>query len=77
MKFFSSDQIGGDHKQVESGETGNTSEQPEALLKTLTADHQGGFTEIWDLWINDSENVLLKLIDNSWVENKGGWEMWS
>ena len=39
--FFTSAEIKGDDKQVESGETGNTSEQPEADLKTLTAKHQG------------------------------------
>ena len=39
--FFSSAEIRDDHKQVESGETGNTSEQPETVLKTLAADHQG------------------------------------
>ena len=32
------------HKQVETGKTGNISEQPEALLKTSTVDHQGRFT---------------------------------
>ena len=36
--------ISDDHKQVESGETGNTSEQSETLLKASTADHQGSFT---------------------------------
>ena len=38
---FTSAEIKDDHKQVESGEKGNTSEQPEADLKTLTAERQG------------------------------------
>ena len=33
-----------DRKRAESGETGNTSEQSENLLKASTADHQGSFT---------------------------------
>ena len=33
-----------DCKQVESGETGSTSEQSETLLKASTADHQGSFS---------------------------------
>ena len=78
MKFsFSLGETRDDHKQVESGEAENSTEQLEASLKALTADHQGRFTEIWNLWINDAENVLLKLTYNSWVENKGGLEMWS
>ena len=46
IKIFSSDQIGDDHKQVKSGETGNTSEQLDSILKTSTAEHHGRFTEI-------------------------------
>ena len=33
-------------KQVESGETRNTSEPPDSFLKTLRADHRGRLTEI-------------------------------
>ena len=42
-KFFSTE-IGGDHKQVESCETGDTSEMSETFMKTLAAEHQGRFT---------------------------------
>ena len=41
--FFSTE-IGGDHKQVESCETGNTSEMSETFLEALAVEHQGGFT---------------------------------
>ena len=44
--FFSTAEIGDDHKQVESCETGNTSEQPKMFLKMLAAKHQGSFTII-------------------------------
>ena len=47
MKFsFSLAETRDDHKQVESGEAENSTEQLEASLKELTADHQGRFTEI-------------------------------
>ena len=46
MKFFSTAEIGDEHKQVESCETGNTSEQSQTFLKTLAAQHQGRFTAI-------------------------------
>ena len=46
MKIFSSDQIGDDHKQVKSSETGNTSEQFDTFWKKETAKHHGRFTEI-------------------------------
>ena len=46
MNFFSTAEIGDDHKQVESCETENTSEQSEMLLKMLTAEHHGRFTAI-------------------------------
>ena len=46
MNFFSTAEIGDDHKQVESCETGNTSGQSETYLKTLAAQHQGRLTEI-------------------------------
>ena len=36
--------ISDDHRQVESGETGNTSERSETFLKMLAAEHQGRFT---------------------------------
>ena len=36
--MFSAAGIRGDHKQVESGETGKTSEQPMAFLKASTAE---------------------------------------
>ena len=45
MKFlFSSGETRDDHKQAESFETRNTSEQPETFLKTSIADCQGSFT---------------------------------
>ena len=44
--FFSTAEIGDDHKQVESCEPGNTREQSETFLKTLAAEHQGRFTAI-------------------------------
>ena len=44
--FFSTAEIGDNHKEVESGETGNTREQSETFLKMLTAEHQGRFTAI-------------------------------
>ena len=34
------------HKQVESGDLGNTSEQSEPFLKASIADHQGRLTEV-------------------------------
>ena len=46
MNFFSTAETGDDHKQVESCETGNTSEQSKILLKTLAAQYQGRFTAI-------------------------------
>ena len=46
MNFFSTAQTGDEHKQVESCETENTSEQSETLLKTLAVQHQGRFTTI-------------------------------
>ena len=42
--FFFAVGIRDDLKQVESGKTGNTSEQSENLLKASTADHQGSFS---------------------------------
>ena len=44
--FFSTAEIGDDHKQVESCETRNSSKQSETFLKTLAAEHQGKFTAI-------------------------------
>ena len=44
--FFLVVGIRDDLKQVESSATGNTSEPPDSLLKALTADHQGRFSEI-------------------------------
>ena len=44
--FFSTAETGDEHKQVESCETENTSEQSETLLKTLAVQHQGRFTTI-------------------------------
>ena len=46
MFFFCLVEIRDDRKQVESSETGNTSEPPDSFLKTLTADYQGRLTEI-------------------------------
>ena len=45
MEFFFVVGIRDDHKQVESSETGNTSEPLDSFLKTVTADHQGRLTE--------------------------------
>ena len=47
MEFFFAVGIRDDLKQVESGETRNTSEPPDSFLKTLTADHRGRLTEIF------------------------------
>ena len=44
--FFSTAEIGDDHKLVESCEPGNTREQSEMFLKTSAAEHQGRFTAI-------------------------------
>ena len=49
--IFSTAEIGA-HKQVESCEIGNTSEQSETVLKMLAAEHQGRFTAILIIWIN-------------------------
>ena len=46
MIFFSTAEIGDEHKQVESCETENNSEQSETFLKTLAAQHQGRFTGV-------------------------------
>ena len=46
-KHFSTAGIRGDHKQVESGETENTREQLETVLKTSSGKRQGRCTEIW------------------------------
>ena len=43
--FFSLAEIREGHKQVESDETGNRSEQTENVLKTLTVDYQGRFAK--------------------------------
>ena len=45
-ELFSPAETGDDNKQVESGETGNTSEQTGTVLKTPTAYHQGRLREI-------------------------------
>ena len=45
-KCFSTAKIRDDHKQVESCETGNTSELLETALKISTAEYQGRFTAI-------------------------------
>ena len=44
--LFSAAETGDNHKQVESRETGNTSEQPGFFFEELTADHQGRLTKI-------------------------------
>ena len=47
MKFlFALAETRDDHKQVISGETGNTSEQWDTFLKVATVEHHGRFTEI-------------------------------
>ena len=48
MNFFSTAEIEDYHKQVESCEPGNTSEQSEMFLKTLAVQHQGRFIYLFN-----------------------------
>ena len=64
--FFSAAGIRDDHKQVESGKTGNTKEQLEPVLKSPLGEHQGRVIQKFETWINDAAHEvtsrLMKLL---------------